>query len=395
MVGKSYVVFNGHRPDNYNTWEEAKAQVYYYRGAHYKMYKDRREAEATFSEYWGLNDHPDEKEVDIQMDVESESTGEEGVQTAVVAGGSEGVSSKPKKTAGPARGKRTQTQPSNKTPRTSTSIVWQHATKFKENGEDKASCNYCGHPYFVDFKRNGTSSLKQHVLKCPKNPMVQAAKENYAKQAKLTLNNQEDVGTWKYVYSEIRKTLAKMIIVDELPFRFVEGKGFREFMEKAEPRFTIPSRQTITKDCFEIYEEAHFIDYEWRLKKKIINFYPINNHKSEGIGKTLEKCLKEWSLCDKVFSVTVDNATPNDVAVAYLKNLFVSRESEICEGKYLHMRCVSHILNLIVREGLKYYNETVARIRDSVKYVRASNSRLAKFLECAVAEDLDTSAGLC
>ncbi|OMP04201.1 hypothetical protein COLO4_09871 [Corchorus olitorius] len=57
----------------------------------------------------GDTDLPDA--VDIQVDVESESTGEEGVQenqanrtqTAVVAGASEGVSSKPKKTAGPGR----------------------------------------------------------------------------------------------------------------------------------------------------------------------------------------------------------------------------------------------------------------------------------------------------
>ncbi|OMO60965.1 hypothetical protein COLO4_33647 [Corchorus olitorius] len=57
----------------------------------------------------GDTDLPDA--VDIQVDVESESTGEEGVQenqanrtqTAVVASASEGVSSKPKKTAGPAR----------------------------------------------------------------------------------------------------------------------------------------------------------------------------------------------------------------------------------------------------------------------------------------------------
>ena len=31
-----------------------------------------------------------------------------------------------------------------------------------------------------------------------------------------------------------------MIIVDELPFRFVEREGFRELMRTVEPRFRIP-----------------------------------------------------------------------------------------------------------------------------------------------------------
>ena len=34
--------------------------------------------------------------------------------------------------------------------------------------------------------------------------------------------------------------LAKMITVDELPFKFVEYEGFRNFMEAAQPYFKIP-----------------------------------------------------------------------------------------------------------------------------------------------------------
>ena len=39
--------------------------------------------------------------------------------------------------------------------------------------------------------------------------------------------------------------LARMIIVDELPFRFVEHDGFIYFMGVVEPRFPVPSRLTI------------------------------------------------------------------------------------------------------------------------------------------------------
>ena len=44
-----------------------------------------------------------------------------------------------------------------------------------------------------------------------------------------------------------------MIIVDELPFKFVEGEGFRDLFAVAYPRFHIPSRRTVTKDCYKLF----------------------------------------------------------------------------------------------------------------------------------------------
>ena len=50
-----------------------------------------------------------------------------------------------------------------------------------------------------------------------------------------------------------------MVIQDELPFKFVEGCGFSKFMHAACPRFKIPSRWTISRDCYNIYvnERGH------------------------------------------------------------------------------------------------------------------------------------------
>ena len=44
-----------------------------------------------------------------------------------------------------------------------------------------------------------------------------------------------------------------MIILDELPFKFVERKGFKRCMSLACPRFRIPSRWTITRDYYQLY----------------------------------------------------------------------------------------------------------------------------------------------
>lgn len=40
-----------------------------------------------------------------------------------------------------------------------------------------------------------------------------------------------------------------MIITDEMPFTTVEKRGFRKFLNFVEPRFPIPSRYTVMRDC--------------------------------------------------------------------------------------------------------------------------------------------------
>ena len=50
-----------------------------------------------------------------------------------------------------------------------------------------------------------------------------------------------------------REALVEMIIVDELPFKFVVGKGFKKFVDKLtcgnHTRFVVPSQFTVARDC--------------------------------------------------------------------------------------------------------------------------------------------------
>ena len=56
-----------------------------------------------------------------------------------------------------------------------------------------------------------------------------------------------------YSEEKIRLALARMIIIDELPFKFVEHQGFQNFMEIVKPKFLIPHRTTIARACMKIY----------------------------------------------------------------------------------------------------------------------------------------------
>ncbi|KAK9942936.1 hypothetical protein M0R45_008578 [Rubus argutus] len=128
---------------------------------------------------------------------------------------------------------------------------------------------------------------------------------------------------------------------------------------------------------------AHFIDYRWNIHKRIVNFCIIPNHRGITIGKILEICLIQWKI-DKVLTVSVDNATANKGAIDYLRKKMVNwtTPSVVLGGKHLHVRCLAHILNLIVRSGLNIMDKSVASIRNAVKYVRSSPSRLDDFKLC-------------
>lgn len=136
---------------------------------------------------------------------------------------------------------------------------------------------------------------------------------------------------------------------------------------------------------------AHFIDNDWKLHKKILNFCPISSHKGTDIGFEVKKCLNEWGI-DRVFTIIMDNASSNDTAIRWLKEQMASWRSSILQCQYLHMRCIAHIINLIVVDGLKEIGISVKKIRATVCYVRQSPARLQKFKEYVENEKIESKS---
>ncbi|XP_019198425.1 PREDICTED: zinc finger BED domain-containing protein RICESLEEPER 2-like [Ipomoea nil] len=345
----------------------------------------------------------------------SSTVGEQGVQTTGIETSAQQPMATPKV---PAVKKRKELE--------SRSIVWEHFEKIKDPETKKVikgKCLYCAKEYLCETKKHGTSSLKNHMVSCLKNPHSKDTR-----QSLLTFNTLSTskggteapvgvLGTWVFNQDAIRRALCEMIIIDELPFRFVGGQGFKRFILVACLRFLIPSRWTISRDIYQIFLDerlnlkklfrvgtqrvslttdtwtsvqrinymcitAHFLDDQWKLHKKIISFVPVSSHKGEYIAKALESCLLEWGI-KNVFTVTVDNASSNDTAMWFFKSKLLSWGSSSVKVQYMHMRCIAHILNLVVQDGLKFADESVKRVRDAVRWVRNSPARLTKFREFA------------
>ena len=58
------------------------------------------------------------------------------------------------------------------------------------------------------------------------------------------------------------------------------------------------------------------------------------------------------------------------------------------------MRCCAHILNLVVQDGLKEIDVAIQKVRESIKYVKGSQTRKVKFMDSTNQMSLDSKKGL-
>jgi hypothetical protein len=63
--------------------------------------------------------------------------------------------------------------------------------------------------------------------------------------------------------------------------------------------------------------------------------------------------MVKWYVEKKLFALTLDNASANEVPVHdIISDLNGNQASLVCEGLFFHVRCACHILNLVVRDGM-------------------------------------------
>ncbi|KAD1384629.1 hypothetical protein E3N88_42913 [Mikania micrantha] len=268
------------------------------------------------------------------------------------------------------------------------------------DGVRKASCNACGKVYSANPKA-GTSNMKRHIPKCfdidEPGPPKKRAPLNQA------------------MY---REKLAMSIIKHNYPFSYVEHEGTRELHKFLHNDVNFITRNTAKSDVLRLYDRektilkdalqkvtskiclttdlwssittdgfmaltAHYVDNDWVLRKKVLNFRAIPPpHSGSILAEHLINFLADWGIEKKVFTITLDNAKYNDVLVECLKSHLLLNDGLVCDGDFTHVRCSAHVLNLIVQAGLKIIEGAIEKVRESVKYVRGSAARKSKFAEC-------------
>ncbi|KAF7149979.1 hypothetical protein RHSIM_Rhsim02G0143700 [Rhododendron simsii] len=140
---------------------------------------------------------------------------------------------------------------------------WKHFTLLTQEGHPKprAACNCCGIDYACHSKLNGTKSLTHHLAyQCTKFPP--SKKFTGSRQKLLSFQRKENNGETSanlvpvaFSADACKRALARMIIIDELPFSFVDGEGFRDFISVVQPMWNPPRRLAMAKQIMVMYEE--------------------------------------------------------------------------------------------------------------------------------------------
>ena len=129
---------------------------------------------------------------------------------------------------------------------------------------------------------------------------------------------------------------------------------------------------SVTTDGY-ICLTSHFIDEEWVLQKKVLNFrFMPPPHNGISLCEMIYGLLLDWGIEKQLFCMTLDNASVNDVFVDMLKIQLNLKNALYSNGEFFHVRCCAYILNLIIQDGLKEIDEPIYKVRESIKYVRGS-----------------------
>jgi hypothetical protein len=110
---------------------------------------------------------------------------------------------------------------------------------------------------------------------------------------------------------------------------------------------------------------CHYVSDDWTLQKRLISFKELPSpHTGLVIAKQLISTIVEWKIINKVTFITVDNASSNDVAVTRLASVLESRSTRPPDmnAEYFHVRCLAHIINLIVKDGLGTLSPAISKI---------------------------------
>jgi hypothetical protein len=112
-------------------------------------------------------------------------------------------------------------------------------------------------------------------------------------------------------------------------------------------------------------------------------------HTGENIVERVACVVEEFGLIDKVFSVTLDNASSNGKAMETLTPMFagylgpdpIPELVDPSKRKYslVHECCACHIINLIVKSSLKRFKPYTEYFRIVINFLNFSNQRIAMF----------------
>ncbi|KAK2663318.1 hypothetical protein Ddye_001892 [Dipteronia dyeriana] len=305
-----------------------------------------------------------------------------------------------------------------------TSKVWKSFQMIENdaNGKARCKCKFCGQ-VFLCPSTHGTGNMRRHLDVCTKMKMhdvQQMLLDNSSGTMSLSQYRDED---------DLREAVAEAIVLHDLLFSFVEWTRIVKMIGICTNEFGLVFRNTAKADVLKLYVKekrkvktmlqvvngrisltsdlwtsaatdgficltTHFIYRNWVLRKKVLNFSFMDPPRDGiSLSEKVNTLVCEWRIEKKLFSITLDNASSNNILVQNLKSHLNINKASVYDGEFLHIRCCAHIINLIVQDGSKKIDSVVHKIHESVKNTMCSQVRKQKFLECTKEVGLESRRG--
>ncbi|KAI1289253.1 putative AC9 transposase [Halotydeus destructor] len=111
---------------------------------------------------------------------------------------------------------------------------------------------------------------------------------------------------------------------------------------------------------------AHYIDSESSLQSDSIAFVRLPfPHPGEHLAACLEDIIETSGIGEKVSSVTTDNALNNVKAL----QLMMSNTRLSYSKNLVHIRCLSHVFDLVVRDTMTGLNDDISAVRTLMNFL--------------------------
>ncbi|KAK7244100.1 hypothetical protein RIF29_38918 [Crotalaria pallida] len=237
-------------------------------------------------------------------------------------------------------------------------------------------------------------------------------------------------GGRKFDQEKSRMDLARMIILHGYPLDMVEHVGFKVFVKNLQPLFEFVPNSGIEISCMEIYKReqekvynminklhgrinlsierwssaensshlciaAHYIDEQWTLQKKILNFVTLDPSDTEDmLPEVIIKYLNEWDIDCKLFALTFDNFSVDDDITLRIKQQVSEKVPFLSTRQLLDIRSAAHLLNSMVQDAIDALHEAIQKIRESIGYIKSSQAVQEKFNEIAQQAGIDSQKAL-
>jgi hypothetical protein len=99
----------------------------------------------------------------------------------------------------------------------------------------------------------------------------------------------------------------------------------------------------------------HLIDDNWTIQKRIVSCMWLHGrHLGIYSSQVVLKSLFSWNISRKIFSLILENDGSNGVCVREMIVRLDKNDGLCCGGKFFHVKCAAHIINLVVERWNKY-----------------------------------------